>query len=66
MYLVCICTWYVPGMYLVCTWYVPGMYRHHIYSSKGKDHSGKVANPANPARGQLNRENYVFPDPVRT
>ena len=29
---------------------------------KGKDQPGKVANPA---RGQLNRENYVFPVPVR-
>ena len=42
------------------------MYGHHIYRSKGKGHSGKVANPANPARGQLNRENYFFPVPVRT
>ena len=27
-----------------------GMYGHHVYSSKGKDQPGKVANPA---RGQL-------------
>ena len=30
--------------------------------SKGKDRPGKVANPA---RGQLNRENENFPGPVR-
>ena len=30
--------------------------------SKGKDQPGKVANPA---RGQLNRENEYFPVPVR-
>ena len=33
-----------------------------ITCSKGKDQPGKVANPA---RGQLNRENYFFPVPVR-
>ena len=33
-----------------------------ITYSKGKDQPGKVANPA---RGQLNRENYFFPVPVR-
>ena len=32
----------------------------HIYS-KDKDQQGKVANPA---RGQLNREDEYFPDPV--
>ena len=31
----------------------------HIYSSKSIDQPGKVANPA---RGQLNRENEYFPD----
>ena len=31
----------------------------HIYSSKRMDQPGKVANPA---RGQLNRENEYFPD----
>ena len=36
------------------------MYGHHIKQSK--DQSGKVANPA---RGQLNRENGYFPVPVR-
>ena len=30
------------------------MYGHTYYYSKSKDHPGKVANPA---RGQLNREN---------
>ena len=35
---------------------------HHIVYSKGKDQPGKVANPA---RGQLNRENYYFPAPIR-
>ena len=30
--------------------------------SKGKDQPGKVANPA---RGQMNRENEYFPVPVR-
>ena len=34
--------------------------RHHI--SKGKDQPGKIANPA---RGQLNRENKCFAVPVR-
>ena len=43
-------------MYILC------MYGHHIYYSKCKDQQGKVANPA---RGQLNKENYVFPVPVR-
>ena len=33
--------------------YILVMYGHHIYG-KGKDQPGKVANPA---RGQLNREN---------
>ena len=33
-----------------------------ITYSKGKDQSGKVANPA---RGQLNRENAFFPVPLR-
>ena len=33
------------------------MYGHHIYSRKGKDQPGKAANPA---RGQLNRENEFF------
>ena len=33
-----------------------------ITYSKGKDHEGKVANPA---RGQLNRENEYFPVPIR-
>ena len=37
------------------------MYGHHIYQSM--DQPVKVANPA---RGQLNRENEYFPDPVRT
>ena len=32
-----------------------------ITYSKGKDQPGKVANPA---RGQLNRENELFPFPV--
>ena len=36
---------------------------HHEVYSKGKDQPGKVANPA---RGQLNRENEYFPAPVRT
>ena len=36
------------------------MYGHHIYYSKGKDQPGQVANPA---RGQLNRENGYFPVP---
>ena len=33
-----------------------------ITNSKGKDQPGKVANPA---RGQLNRENEFLPVPVR-
>ena len=33
-----------------------------ITYSKGKDQPGKVANPA---RGQLNRENEYFPVPIR-
>ena len=33
-----------------------------ITYSKGKDQPGKIANPA---RGQLNRENIFFPVPVR-
>ena len=33
-----------------------------ITYNKGKDRPGKVANPA---RGQLNRENAYFPVPVR-
>ena len=33
----------------------------HSYS-KSKDQQGKVANPA---RGQLNKENELFPVPVR-
>ena len=33
-----------------------------IAYSKGKDEPGRVANPA---RGQLNRENVFFPVPVR-
>ena len=33
-----------------------------ITYSKDKDQPGKVANPA---RGQLNRENIFFPVPVR-
>ena len=33
-----------------------------ITHSKSKDQPGKVANPA---RGQLNRENEYFPVPVR-
>ena len=33
-----------------------------ITYSKGKDQSGKVVNPAH---GQLNRENKLFPVPVR-
>ena len=33
-----------------------------ITYSKGKDQPGKVANPA---RGQLNRNNEYFPVPVR-
>ena len=33
-----------------------------ITYSKGKDQPGKVANPA---RGQLDRENECFPDLVR-
>ena len=33
-----------------------------ITYSKGKDQPGKVANPA---RGQLNKENYFSPVPVR-
>ena len=37
------------------------MYGHHIYS-KSRDQPGKVANPA---RGQLNRENEYFPVRVR-
>ena len=37
-------------------------YSHHIiYCSKGMGRPGKVANPA---RGQLNRENDYFPAPV--
>ena len=36
------------------------MYGHHIQQEK--DQPGKVANPA---RGQLNRENEYFPVPVR-
>ena len=35
------------------------MYAHHIYSSKGEDQPGELANPA---RGQLNRKINV---PVR-
>ena len=34
----------------------------HKYSKKSTDQSGKVANPA---RGQLNRENEYFPVRVR-
>ena len=37
------------------------MYGHHIYR-KSMDQPGKVANPA---RGQLNRENEYFPICVR-
>ena len=37
------------------------MYGQHIYSSKSIDQPGKVANPA---RGQLNRENGYSPVPV--
>ena len=37
------------------------MYGHHIWG--GMDQQGKVANPA---RGQLKRENEYFPVPVRT
>ena len=33
------------------------MYGHHIYTSKSKDQLGKIANPAG---GQLNRENAYF------
>ena len=36
------------------------MYDHHIYQSM--DQPGKVANPAH---GQLNRENEYYPVPVR-
>ena len=36
------------------------MHGHHILYSKGKDQPGKVANPAH---GQLNRENYFFLSP---
>ena len=36
------------------------LYGHHIDYSKSKDQPGKVANPA---RGQLNRENEYFPVP---
>ena len=40
-----------------------GMYVcSHIYCSKSVDQPGKVANPA---RGQLNRENEYFPVCVR-
>ena len=38
------------------------MYRHHIVYSKSMNQPGKVANPA---RGQLNREDEYFPVPVR-
>ena len=34
----------------------------HTYSKNSTDQPGKVANPA---RGQLNRENEYFPLPVR-
>ena len=39
-----------------------GMYGHHILYSKSKDQPGKVANPA---RGQVNKENSYFHVPVR-
>ena len=39
------------------------LYGHHIVYSKSMDQPSKVANPA---RGQLNRENEYFPVPVRT
>ena len=38
------------------------MVTHIQYSSKSVDQSGKVANPA---RGQLNKENEYFPVRVR-
>ena len=38
------------------------LYGHHIYCGKGMDQTGKVANPA---RGQLNREDEFLPVPVR-
>ena len=41
--------------------YVCAYVSSHIYS-KSVDQPGKVANPA---RGQLNRENAYFPVPVR-
>ena len=43
--------------------YVPGMYVFMVIAySRVMDQPGKVANPA---RGQLNRENEYFPVPVR-
>ena len=44
----------------VCIMYVVCMYSHTY--SKSKDRPGKVANPA---RGQLNKENEYFLVPVR-
>ena len=41
---------------------VQNMVITYTVRSKGKDQPGKVANPA---RGQRNRENDVFPVPVR-
>ena len=48
-------SWYKVGMLKVPVWY------GHTHS-KSMDQPGKVANPA---RGQLNRENEYFPVPVR-
>ena len=52
----------LPGIFkqvILITMYVC-MYCHHIYQSMNQP--GKVANPA---RGQLNRENEHSPVPVR-
>ena len=42
--------------------HLPGRVCMVITHSKSKDQPGKVANPA---RGELNRENQYFPVPVR-
>ena len=49
--------WYEVGMLKV-----PAMYLYGYHMEQSIDQPGKVANPA---RGQLNRENELFPVPIR-
>ena len=64
-------TMYVVVLYLQPMYVCISMHGHHIYglyvmtihiAEYGMDQPGKVANPA---RGQLNRENEYSPVPVR-